>query len=298
MSADLKDMRAALNASSPNFTAVEDLYTKGKNQTLANGTIRPLSSLPNDTVHAVFPNGSTVYGRPNFIDGMIEDGLAGTGRAAGLPPAARKQVVEKGILMLFYGKAMQEFAGSKTRMDSGAANPGVPIDETWAIIAGQGSGSNFPDSLLATAQSRERDFKLEGKLAAPLEASLANALAAAQKGDKAAHERAYNDGKGYINAIFYLSALRYAKLLEADTTQAARQEHLAEGWGYFQTIRALVASGSSSAAQTIETAYSGNGSAAWTAADTTRVYNALNESAVLTALGIPSALQVKTPPTP
>ena len=297
--ADLRDMRAAMPAGgTPNFAAVEDIYTKGKNQTLANGTVRPLASIPSDAVHAVFPNGPAVYGRPNFIDAIIRDGLAGTGRAAGLPPAARRQIVEKGVLMLFYGKAMQEFAAARTRLDTNAASPNVPVDETWAVLAGPSSGGAYPDALIATATSRERDFKLEGKLAAPLEASLATALAAAQRGDKAGFDRAYAEGRGYINAIFYLSALRYAKVLESDVTQAARQEHLAEGWAYFQAIRALAASGSSSAAQTVETAYSANGSAAWTPADTTRVYTALNDSAVLQALGIPAALQVKTPPTP
>jgi hypothetical protein len=299
MGADLRDMRAAMPAGgTPNFAAVEELYTRGKNQTLANGMVRPLANVPNDAVHAVFPNGAAVYGRPNFIDAIIRDGLAGTGRAAGLPPAARRQIVEKGILVLFYGKALQEFEAARVRLASNAANPNVPVDEVWAILAGPSSSGSYPDSLLATAASRERDFKLEGKLAAPLEASLAAALSAAQRGDRAAFDSAYAEGRGYINAIFYLSTLRNAKVLEADTTQAARQEHLAEGWTYFQAIRAVVAIVNPGAAQAIDDAYRATGSLAWTPADTARIYAALNQDAILHSLNIPAALQVKTPPTP
>src|SRR5438128_2255800 len=64
MSEDLKGMRGSLGSNPPNYAAAEELYTKGKNQVLANGTVRALSSLPNDSVHAVFPNGASVYGRP------------------------------------------------------------------------------------------------------------------------------------------------------------------------------------------------------------------------------------------
>jgi hypothetical protein len=197
--------------------------------------------------------------------------------------------------MLFYGKAIQEFDAAKMRMDSGGANPGVPVDETFAILAGKASGGSYPDAIFAIAALRERDFKLEGKLAAPLEATLATALAAAQQNNKPAFDRAFSEGKGYTNAIYYLSVLNAAKALEMDTSQAARQEHLAEAWGYWQTLRATVAGASASNATSLETLLSGNGSAVWTRAETTRVFNSLNEVSVLTALGIPGPVQVKAP---
>jgi hypothetical protein len=86
------------------------------------------------------------------------------------------------------------------------------------------------------------------------------------------------------------------KVLEADSTEAQRQAHLAEGWSFWQTIRATVAGASNSAAQAVESAYTRPANQAFPASETTRVYAALNEPAVLQALGIPAALQVKTPP--
>src|SRR3954471_2975367 len=43
MGSDLKDIRAALSTNPPSYAAVEALYNQGKNQTLANGMIWPLS---------------------------------------------------------------------------------------------------------------------------------------------------------------------------------------------------------------------------------------------------------------
>lgn len=106
----------------------------------------------------------------------------------------------------------------------------------------------------------------------------------------------YDQGKGYTNAIFCLSTLRYAKVLEADTTPEQRQEHLAEGWTYFQTIRPIVADASASAAQTVEAAYNRNAGEAFPTSVTNQIYAALNESAVLQGLGVPPTLAVKTPP--
>jgi hypothetical protein len=111
-------------------------------------------------------------------------------------------------------------------------------------------------------------------------------------------ERAYAEATGYTNAIFYLSVLREARLLEGDAAPPARQTRLASAWGYWQTIRAAAAAGGSArAAQEVESALSRDAAAAWTGVETARVYEGLNDATILSALGIPSALQVKTPPT-
>lgn len=300
MGLDLRDIRSALNPSQgqPDWARVLSLYGQGKNQITADGSPRSLASLPNDAVHAVFPNGATVYGRPNFIDGVIRDGLNGTGRAMGLSDDARKQIVEKGVLMLLYGKGLQEFTASKTRVDTNAANPTVPVDETFAILAGAVENNTRPFALFAVATEREKDFNIDGKLSSPLEAALVAARAAARKNDREAFDRAYAEGKGYMNAIFYLSALRSARALEDANTSAARQVRLAEGWAFWQSIRAVTTSGSPQAAREIETALSRDPSSPWTAADTARIYASLNDPAVLGALGIPAALQIKTPLAP
>jgi hypothetical protein len=129
-----------------------------------------------------------------------------------------------------------------------------------------------------------------------MEAAFVAALEATRQGNKDAFNQAFERGKGYLNAIFYLASLRYVKVLEADTTAAARQAHFAEGSAFFQTIRAAVAAASPSAAQTVEAAYSRNPNEPFPASVTIQVYAALNEPSVLQALGIPADLQVKTPP--
>ena len=305
MGLDLRDMRAvmasAAQGGSVDWAAVTAIYGNGKNQVAANGTTRSLASIPNDSVQAVFPNGSSVYGRSNFIDLLIRDGLAGTRRAQGLPDDARRQIVDKGVQILMYGKALQELESAKTRvaaknLDNATGAPHA-VDEAWGAIAGAADDKGErPYGLLATATGREGNFKLEGKLRAPLESAFVAALAASQKGDAAAFDKAHADIKGYLNATFYLGVLRYGRPLEGDTTEAQRQGHLAEGWAFWQTIRAAVAGASSSAAQVVEAAYTRPAAQAFPASETTRIYAALNEPAVLRALGVPAALQVKSPP--
>jgi hypothetical protein len=298
MALDLRDIRAVLSPPTgrPDWAAAQAIYEQGRNQRGANGATRPLASLPNDAVHAVFTNGPAVFGRAAFVDGLVRDGLAGTGRAAGLSDDARRQIVEKALMMLFYGKALQELAAARTRVASGAANAVGPVDETFAILAGPVENNARPHALLATAAERERDLQLAGKLAGPLETALTAARAAAESGDRAAFDRAGAETTGYLNSIFYLSVLRGAKLLEGDAAASSRQVHLAEGWGYWQTIRAAATSGSPAAAREVESALSRAPTANWAAAETSRVYASLNDPAVLSALGVPGTLQLKTPP--
>jgi hypothetical protein len=302
---DMRDMRALLSPAAEgrrvDWAAVTALYEQGKNQTRPDGTVRSLASLLTDSVYAIFPNGPAVYGSPTFIDKMIRDGIAGTGRSATLTENARRNVIDKGILMLAYGKALQEMEAAKARIAERNLdnNTGAPhaVDEAYATVAGALDGSGVRSySIFGTATGREINFNLGGKLRNPMEAALTNALRAAQAGDAAAFDQAYAAFKGYMNATFYLSALRYAKVIEIQTNAAAREGGIAEGWAYWQTIRAAVAAASPSAAQTVESAFAQSPEAAWPASLTTRVYDALNEPAVLTALGIPADVQVKTPP--
>ena len=81
-----------------------------------------------------------------------------------------------------------------------------------------------------------------------------------------------------------------------DQTPQARQVHMAEGGTFFQAIRALVASGSPTAAQTVQAAYSSSPDAAFPTTLRSGVYAAMNEPAVLSALGVPADLVVTSPP--
>lgn len=305
MALDLRDIRAvmapATQGNPVDWAAAKAIYENGKNQLRADGTARSLASIPNDAVHAIFPNGAAVYGRPDFINAIVRDGLDGTGRGQGASDNARRQMVEKGIQMLMYGKALQEMGAAKTRVGEGKTDnsTGAPhaVDEAWGAVAGAPDNNlNRPHGLLQTAAGREANFKVEGKLRDPLVKALVDALAAAQKGDVAAYDKAHAEVKGYLNSIFYLGALRYVKQLEGDATAADRETHLAEGWTFWQTVRAAVAQASPGAAETVESAYTRSPGEAFPSSVTTQVYEALNQDAVIQALGIPSALVVRTPP--
>jgi hypothetical protein len=305
MSLDLRDIRTIMAAAATgqpvDWAAARAIYENGKNQVQASGSPRSLASIPNEAVQAVFPNGAAVYGRPDFINALVRDGLNGIGRAQGASDATRRQIVDKGIQMLFYGKALQEMDSARARVAQGNTDnaTGAPhaVDEAWAVVAGlPDSSMELSQSLLATAIGRESNFGLQGKIRLPIETAFLDAQRAAQQGDLAAFDRAHAEVKGNLNAVFYLGALRYLKPLEAARTPTEREVQFAEGGAFWQTIRAVVAAASPSAAQTVEAAYSRSPNDEFPAATTTAVYAALNEPAVLQALGIPAPLVVRTPP--
>jgi hypothetical protein len=296
-------MAPAAEGRSVDWAAARAIYETGRNQRRPDGTLRSLASLAGDADQAAFPNSPSVYGRPNFIDALIRDGLNGAGRAQGLSDEARRQIVDKGLQVLICGKAMQALNAAGALLQQGNTDNanGAPyaVDEAWAAVAGAPDQNGLRSyALLETALDREANFRLNGKLRDPLESAFAATQAAAQKGDVAAVNRLRDEVRGYLNAIFYLGTLRPAKLAEDDATEAPRQAHLAEGWAFFQAIRAAVAAASPNAAETVEAAYARSPSQAFPSSETTRVYSALNEPAVLQALRIPSLLVVRAPPGP
>ncbi|MGD9892327.1 MAG: hypothetical protein AB7R89_19625 [Dehalococcoidia bacterium] len=300
MGLDLRDIRAAMAPAArdepADWAEAQAIYENGKNQIRADGTPRSLASIADAGVHAAFPNGAAVYGRPDFIDGLIRDGLSGTGRASGMSDNARRQLVDKGIQMLMYSKAVQQIDLARSRVAAGAADAMAAIDEAWAVVVGAADpNGNRNNALLATAAAREEDFMLLGKLAGRIESTFVDAARDIEQGDTREFNESAEALKGRINGIFYLGTLRYATLLERDATAGNREMHLAEGWASFQAIRATVAAASPDAAQTIEAAFTRPASEAFPASLTKQVYDALNQPDVRRALGIQSELQVAAP---
>jgi hypothetical protein len=298
---DLRDLRSVMNVAIDgrpvDWTRATQFYEAGRNQKRPDGSIRSLASLADADAHALFPDGAKVYGRANFIDAMIRDGLTGTGSAAGLSDDARRQYVDRGVSMVIYARALNSMNRAKVALD--AKTPGAPaaLDEAWAYITGViDADAQRPFGLLQTAINLETDLKLNGKLTRPLEAAFITALAAAQKGDVATFDKYTTEARGELAAIFYLSTLKPARALESTSNADARASLLADGWTAFQPIRATVTAVSPGAANAVQAAYTKPSSGAWTAADTQAVYQALNEAAVLQALGIPAPLQLKQPP--
>ncbi len=301
ISLDILDVRRVINVAIDGrpveWARAIEVYERGKNQRRPDGSLRTLASLADAGAHAVFPNGPVVYGRPTFIDATIRDGLNGTGHAQGLSDDARREIVDHGLQMLLYAKASQELAAARALVEAKAAGANVPVDAAWAIISG------MPDAdgarlygLLPVALAHETTFNLQGKLAQPLENAFIAALIAAERKEAGAFAKPSGDARAYLNDVFTLGVLRSATLAELASTEAARQVALAEGWSTFQTIRATVAGASPGAAQILEAAFSRSAAQPFAANETQRVYQALNEPAVLQALGLPASIQVKTPP--
>jgi len=268
-------MAAANQSQAVDWPDVLAIYENGKNQTGA-GQTRSLASLANDAI--------------------IRDALTEKGRAAGLGDNARRLIVDRGVQTLQYGLAMESLRVAQERMDAGSGSEAAAaIDAGWATLAGPRETTMPNDGLLATAVAREEDFVLAGRLARPLEAHLFQAQVAARQGDAKAVREALDASRGYLNTIFYLSVLRDAKVLAGDSRATDRETHLAEGWTFFQALRAQVATASPDAAATIEAAFTGDPGEAFPADMTEKVYAALNEKGVLEALGIPAEFQFTSP---
>lgn len=300
MSLDLRDMRSIINLAIDGrpveWERARVIYEQGKNQKRPNGTLRSFASLADADGESAFPNGAAVYGRSGFLDGIIRDGLTGAGRAQGLSDDSRRAIVDRGVQMLFYARAMHGITLAKARVEAKSPDAPAALDEAWAIIAGPNNADGVRTySILNAAVAREAEFKLTGRLAQPLENAFIAALAAMQKGDAATFNRNATDAAGFLNATFALGVLRAAKQAEGAGSEATRQTYLVEGWTSYQAIRAAIASGAPAQAATLEAMLSRSSSEPFSATETAKVYAALNDPAVLRALGWPAAVQVATP---
>lgn len=301
--ADARELMAsAADGGAVDWQAVLAIYTEGGNSLRGDGTARTFQSLATDeAVLAQFPDGPSVYGSPSFLDDHVIAGLEGTGRGAGLSDNARRQLVDKGLQVILYGKVLQELEAARAKIEEGntADSDGAQhnVDEAWAFYVGAAEADGRrPHSLSNTARSREENFGQEGKVDTPLQEALAEALEAARAGDIGGFDDAAADVRGYLNTVFYLATLRYSAEAAGDTDPAEREAHLAEGWAFSRSILAIVGAASDDAAATIDIVYSAAAAEAVPAGATDEVYAALNSAAVLEALGIDDEIVITEPP--
>ncbi|MBI3744728.1 MAG: hypothetical protein HY261_10665 [Chloroflexi bacterium] len=301
LSLDLRDISAVTGKSPIDWAKVKVIYEKGANSKKGDGSARTFMGVATKKeVLAQFPHGAQILGSADFLNANVQAAIAVTGRAKGLGDAARRQLVDKGILAILYGEFLEEMEAAQNKVKQGMTDnaKGAPhnVDEAWAYYAGAKDGDGkYGYALASTAGKRERNFKIEGKVDGPLQRALAATLRGAQQGDLKALDAGIAEARGYLNAIFYLASLRYVSNLAADATAADRESHAAEGWGFFQAIRPAVASASVDAAKTVESVYACPASQPVTAKDVTAVYQALNSPGVLQVLGIPRALVFTAP---
>jgi hypothetical protein len=295
---DRVDMLAAI--AQGDWATARAIYEEGKNSPKSDGTVRTFQGIATDPdVLAVFPGGAGAYGTASFIDAVISAGLDATGPGVGVSDAARRQLVDKGLQMAIYGKALAEVETARTKLAAGNTDDasGAPhnVDEGAAIVIGASNAEGVrAHSILATARSREGNYSRTGLLADPMVAEWALLLATSRSGDAAAFEASAGRVRGYLNTIFYLATLRYGgKALEAAVDE--QPVPLNEGWAFFQTIRGAVASADPAGAARIDALYrSAPGAVPATIVD--ELYAILNAPAVLEALGVPAALVIEQPP--
>ena len=118
------------------------------------------------------------------------------------------------------------------------------VDEAWAIYAGLPVDGTYPNSLAATARSREDNFNRRGEIDAALREAMSRAQRAAASRDADAYAAAERDVASRFNTIFYLGTVRYLNEPFRSVTQGsadAAPAQLAEGLAYYRTIQPVVA---------------------------------------------------------
>ena len=292
---DIGQLLEAAKTDEPvDWAAISALYEQGKNSVKGDGSVRTLESLATSgSVLAQFPGGTD-------LDGNVRLGLTGVWLGENIDDPTRRQLINKGIQTIIYGKVLQELEAARDKIQQGNTDDasGAPhnVDEAWAFYIGvPGDEGNFPYGISKTARSREENFGLDGMVDGPLQQALAKALAASRSGDLSAFDDAVAEARGYLNTIFYLATLRYGARVMTDEDATDRKIHLAEGWAFYQAIYPAVSSASPSSAATVTGHLTRDAANAVPAEDVDRVYAALNTKDVISALGIPEAVRVTSP---
>lgn len=185
-----------------------------------------------------FPDAAAFYKNPTFLDTELNDAITKARMAANYTDAQRRQAIQKGIQRILY-------YWSKRYIQNAAAtlNPGL-VDEGWAIYVGEEKDGKYPNSLAATALSREGNFNRPGSLDNAMRTAMSQAQKAAADKNQAAYDAAAKEIYSRFNAIFYLGTVRYfneaLKSAQGGNAEAAGVQ-LVEGWSFYLSIQPEVA---------------------------------------------------------
>lgn len=220
---DLGSIRALLEPAAEggdaDFAGAARIFTGGRHSKKGDGTMRTLAG---------FVEGTDLAQR-------IGDALAGTGQAADLDPAQRRQWADKGLLAALRAKILDELDAAAEKVAAGETDPeeGAPhnVDEAWAFFEAEGEG------IATTAKKRAADFGLdENELSGAVLTALGDAQQAASAGDARALKAAREATRGALNRIFALAVKKYAG--KAGDDAVAREEGRAFAWALEDDLRA------------------------------------------------------------
>ena len=182
------------------------------------------------------------------MDDPIENAVRGRSEAENYTDAQKRQAIDKSALRILYHWAKFYMVIGQDQSSSRL------IDEVWAVYVGEEVNREYPNSLSAVAQGREGNFGWKGTIDIPLRQAMDSARQAADDGDAAALEAATNDVFLRINAIFYLSTVRYIGRV-LDDAQAGNRDplgtHQVEALAFYRSIPPDVAKANSASDQTI-----------------------------------------------
>eukprot|EP00877_Chromochloris_zofingiensis_P011319 jgi/Chrzof1/6440/Cz18g11010.t1 len=259
LSEDICEIKAALEASPPDYAGAQAIYKNGKNSLRKDGSVRTLRGIARGG-YAGEPYWDLYvkyFKSPTFLDDFIMAGFNGT--APYKSDAQRKQTIGKGIesnLQFTYVLHELDEATEKVedkRIDKADGAPSN-IDETWAIYVGETPAC----SLWGVSNKRGKDF---GTMA-DCEKSRVNAamLTTHQNGYKAAVAGNLKDmqatrsrAEQLMVTTYVQATLKYAKEVTSKLAANSSAEGAqAEGYAFFRTIEPLVARANAQSAAAIK----------------------------------------------
>jgi hypothetical protein len=185
-----------------------------------------------------FPDAVAFYKTPTFLDTEVNDAIAKARTAEKYTDAQRRQAIQKGIQRILF-----HWSKHYVQRTCPALNPGL-MDEAWAIYVGEEKDGKYPNSLAATAVSREGNFNRVGSVDKPLREAMSRAQKAAADKNQAACETAVREINSRFNAIFYLASVRYLnealKSAQSGNADAAGVAQV-EGYSFYLSIQPDVA---------------------------------------------------------
>eukprot|EP00877_Chromochloris_zofingiensis_P010895 jgi/Chrzof1/6059/Cz17g07070.t1 len=259
LSEDICEIKAALQASPPDYAGAQDIYENGKNSIKRDGSIRTLRGIARGNYEGepYWDLYTTYFKSPTFLDDFIMAGFNGT--APYKSEAQREQTIAKGIesnLQFIYvmhelDEATEKVEEKNIDKDDGAPNN---IDETWAIYVGERPAC----SMWGASNKRGRDF---GTMA-DCEKSRVNAamLTTHQNGYKAAVAGNLKDmqatrtrAEQLMVTTYVQATLKYAQEVDSELAAGESGELAqAEGYAFFRTIEPLVARANAQSAAAIK----------------------------------------------